>query len=185
MKVLRTIGIWVALCMAVSIILTLFSYLVGSPEELPPSVCFLFGVMILAGPIMGTVYINRRIAQREEDDEEDDNRVSSCINNDSVLFQNNIHSIEFEVAGLTHRSQKAINRAEELADGETVYLIKDPTNPYDENAIKIMTDDDIHIGYVPRFLCTEVAELMDGDTGIAYVDYINYGKYCPFVHLYM
>ena len=95
------------------------------------------------------------------------------------------HLIEFEVAGLMHRSSKAIKRAEDLMYEEFVYLVKEPTNPHDKNAIKVITADDIHIGYVPRFLCTDVAELMDGDMDIAYVDYIKYGKHCPFVHLYM
>ena len=188
MKILKTIGVWFALSMAASVILTLFSSLFGGPEELPPFFSFLFGIIVFAGPIIGTVYINRRIAQQAEEDEEEDmeNLNSSHSDYASASFkEEQPHLVEFEVAGLTYCSPEAIDRAGELFYGEIVYLVKDPTNPYDEGAIKVMTDDDIHIGYVPRYLCTEIADLMGGDTGIAHVDYINYGKYCPFVHLYI
>lgn len=186
MKVLKTIGIWFALNMAVFLIFSFLSPLFGNFENLPPFLSFLFSVIFFAGPIIGTVYINRRLErQRDKEDEEEKGKLFTSCNENLLPSFKNEHLIEFEVAGLTHRSPEAIDRAGELSYGETVYLVKEPDNPYDEGAIKIMTDDDIHIGYVPRYLCAEVAGLMDGDTGIAHVDYINYGKYCPFVHLYM
>ena len=91
----------------------------------------------------------------------------------------------FEVAGLSYRSKEAQERAEILMSNESVYLEKDPANPYDSNAIKVYSSDHVHLGYVPKYLCSEILEKMDDDTVIAYVDYVKSGKYCPFVHLYM
>lgn len=91
----------------------------------------------------------------------------------------------FEVAGLSYRPKEAQERAEILMSNESVYLEKEPTNPYDSNAIKVYSSDHVHLGYVPKYLCSEILEKMDDDTVIAYVDYVKSGRYCPFVHLYM
>lgn len=189
MKVLKTIGIWFALNMAIFVICSSLSPLFGNFENFPSFLSFLFAVIFFAGPIIGTVYINRRLErQRDEEDNEDEEereRLFTSYKESLLPSLKNEHLIEFEVAGLTYRPPEAMDRARKLFFGEKVCLVKEPDNLHDERAIKIMTDDDIHIGYVPRFLCTEVSNLMDGDTGIAYVDYINYGRLCPFVHLYI
>lgn len=91
----------------------------------------------------------------------------------------------FEVAGLSYRPKEAQERADILMSNESVYLEKEPTNPYDSNAIKVYSSDHVHLGYVPKYLCSEILEKMDDDTIIAYVDYVKSGRYCPFVHLYM
>lgn len=92
----------------------------------------------------------------------------------------------FELAGLYYRPKKAKERARELMSKESVFLEKDPTNPHDPNAIRVYSYDDIHLGYVPRYLCSEILEYMDKENAsIAYVDYISYGREdYPFVHLY-
>ena len=92
----------------------------------------------------------------------------------------------FELAGLYYRPKKAKERARELMSKESVFLEKDPTNPHDPNAIRVYSYDYIHLGYVPRYLCSEILEYMDKENAsIAYVDYISYGREdCPFVHLY-
>ena len=92
----------------------------------------------------------------------------------------------FELAGLYYRSKKAKERARELMSNESVFLEKDPTNPHDPNAIRVYSYDDIHLGYVPKYLCSEILEYMDRENAsIAYVDYISYGREdYPFVHLY-
>lgn len=92
----------------------------------------------------------------------------------------------FELAGLYYRSKKAKERARELMSKESVFLEKDPTNPHDPNAIRVYSYDYIHLGYVPRYLCSEILEYMDKENAsIAYVDYISYGREdYPFVHLY-
>lgn len=94
--------------------------------------------------------------------------------------------LSFELAGLYYCSKKAKERARELMSNESVFLEKDPTNPHDPNAIRVYSYDDVHLGYVPKDLCSEILEYMDKENAsIAYVDYINYGREdYPFVHLY-
>lgn len=111
------------------------------------------------------------------------------LNSESSVFQTPTPPTQdilmFEVAGLPYRSKEAQERAEILMSNESVYLEKDPANPYDSNAIKVYSSDHVHLGYVPKYLCSEILEKMDDETIIAYVDYVKSGRYCPFVHLYM
>lgn len=56
-----------------------------------------------------------------------------------------IDYIEFNIAGITHGESIDDHLGEFVAT-----LTPDPTNPYDANAIKIMTDNGHRVGYVPR-----------------------------------
>ena len=59
--------------------------------------------------------------------------------------------IEFNIAGITH--------GERINDhlGEFVATLEpDPTNPYDQNAIKILATNGDRIGYVPKDMTDEV-----------------------------
>ena len=53
--------------------------------------------------------------------------------------------IEFNIAGITHGEHIDEHLGEFVAN-----LVPDHTNPYDTNAIKIMTDNGHRVGYVPR-----------------------------------
>jgi hypothetical protein len=53
--------------------------------------------------------------------------------------------VEFNIAGITHGEHIDEHLGEFVAT-----LVPDPTNPYDANAIKIMTDNGHRVGYVPR-----------------------------------
>lgn len=56
-----------------------------------------------------------------------------------------IDYIEFNIAGITHGDHINKHLGEFVAN-----LVPDPTNPYDANAIKIMTDNGHRVGFVPR-----------------------------------
>ena len=56
-----------------------------------------------------------------------------------------IDYIEFQIAGITHGEHIDEHLGEFIAN-----LVPDPTNPYDANAIKIMTDNGHRVGFVPR-----------------------------------
>ena len=59
--------------------------------------------------------------------------------------------VEFNIAGLTHRD----NIDNYL--GEFVGILQpEPTNPYDNNAIKVLASDGHHVGYVPKDMIAEV-----------------------------
>lgn len=61
--------------------------------------------------------------------------------------------LEFPIAGITH--------GEHINDhlGEFVATLEpDPTNPYDQNAVKIVTSEGHRVGYVPKDQTTYVRE---------------------------
>ena len=53
--------------------------------------------------------------------------------------------IKFRIAGITHGEH-----VDEHLGEFTASLIPDPTNPYDQNAIKIVTCEGHRVGYVPK-----------------------------------
>ena len=61
--------------------------------------------------------------------------------------------IEFQIAGITHGECIDDHLGEFVA-----ILVPDPTNPYDANAIKIMTDNGHRVGYVPRDTTATIRE---------------------------
>ncbi|HCX1085974.1 TPA: HIRAN domain-containing protein, partial [Staphylococcus aureus] len=59
-----------------------------------------------------------------------------------------------------------------------VFLQKEPDNPYDENAIKVMISNEyseFHVGYVPREYASRLVNHMDNI--VSCNAYINGGKY--------
>jgi hypothetical protein len=64
-----------------------------------------------------------------------------------------IDYIEFNIAGITHGEHIDEHLGEFVAT-----LVPDPTNPYDANAIKIMTDNGHRVGFVPRDTTVEIRD---------------------------
>ena len=62
--------------------------------------------------------------------------------------------IEFEIAGITHHADVAMKHL-----GESMaLLVAEPYNPYDPNAIRVMTSDWQLLGYVPRDMTATIRE---------------------------
>lgn len=57
--------------------------------------------------------------------------------------------IFFVVAGSQYRSDEAIERANGLEFQEKLFLEWEKDNPHDPYAVKVLTDDGYHIGYMP------------------------------------
>lgn len=61
--------------------------------------------------------------------------------------------LQFNIAGMSHRD------GVDKYLGEFVgILMAEPDNPYDPNAIKVLTGDGHHVGYVPKDMTSEVSE---------------------------
>lgn len=127
----------------------------------------------------------RQLKKRKEEEElnsvaEEEEEVSS----EPTPPERDVFS--FRLAGLYYRSDEAQKRARKLMSNESVFLEKDPTNPHDPNAIRVYSGDHVHLGYVPRRLCSEILAYMDEtNSNVAYVDYIISGLDCPSVQLYI
>jgi len=66
----------------------------------------------------------------------------------------NLDYVEFNIAGITHHREAAMNHL-----GETMgILVAEPDNLYDANAIRIMTPDWQCVGYVPKDRTDEIRE---------------------------
>jgi len=68
---------------------------------------------------------------------------------------------KIKVAGVTYENrQDTIKDLNEVVD--ELELVREPSNQYDENAIKIMIkESNIDIGYVPRNVAKALAPIMD------------------------
>lgn len=61
---------------------------------------------------------------------------------------------------------------------DDTYLVKDPNNQFDSNAIKIMSNQYGHLGYVPKTHTSIVNSLFNSSDIVMYVDaVITGGKY--------
>ena len=59
--------------------------------------------------------------------------------------------------GIRHLPREAIDRINLLKEGESLYPMLDPLNPFDANAVSLRTADPVWlIGYVPRFFARDV-----------------------------
>lgn len=63
----------------------------------------------------------------------------------------NFDYIEFNIAGLSYR-----DNIEDYLGEHAGRLEAEPSNPYDHNAIKILSGDGHHVGYVPKDMTAEI-----------------------------
>jgi hypothetical protein len=54
-----------------------------------------------------------------------------------------------------------------LRVGDRLLLRREPGNPFDPNAIEIVTEGGVKLGYVPRIAARDLAPRLDGGEGIA------------------
>lgn len=67
-----------------------------------------------------------------------------------------IDYIEFDIAGITHGEHVDDHLGEFIAN-----MVPEPTNPYDSNAIKIVTGNGHRVGYVPKDMTQSVREFVE------------------------
>jgi len=80
-----------------------------------------------------------------------------------------------KVVGVTFDGRQAI--VAKLQVGEEIQLWREPTNPYDENAIRVERLNREQIGYINRFLAADLADIFDAHCGPVkgYVRYLTGG----------
>jgi hypothetical protein len=84
---------------------------------------------------------------------------------DICLFQT-------RVAGAFYRDLMAVEGV--LEENDLLYLVREPENPYDGNAILVTTDDGYVLGYIPKLENPMPAALMDsGKQLYAFLEEIN------------
>ena len=90
-----------------------------------------------------------------------------------------VGSFNFMVAGVTYQGRADLID-KYLIPEQAVFLLREPTNSYDRNAVEIRTVHNVQIGYVPREYAAEMAGMLDaGFRQIAYCTKILEGKRAP------
>jgi single-stranded-DNA-specific exonuclease len=69
------------------------------------------------------------------------------------------HIIETRVVGVTFENRQAVVAL--LTEREQVFLIREPENAFDSNAVKVVRWDHKQIGYLDRYLARNLAPRMD------------------------
>lgn len=66
----------------------------------------------------------------------------------------------YPIIGMKHRGPEAEKIVRGLAMDEALVLERDPANPYDTNAVKVVARGE-HVGFVPKALAALLAKDMD------------------------
>ncbi len=69
------------------------------------------------------------------------------------------YSVIFFAHGLAHRTADERRQAVALAAGASLRIESDAANVADTQALRILAPDGTHVGFVPRYLCSDVHEL--------------------------
>lgn len=84
---------------------------------------------------------------------------------DPILKEHNGEvKITFYIVGVRHYigcDGKDCNKAIDLNIGDRLHLQLEPTNPYDENAIKVLDKANNHVGYIPRYYSESIVEYLN------------------------
>jgi hypothetical protein len=64
-----------------------------------------------------------------------------------------------KVAGVTYENRQQVIK--KLKDGDALILKREPNNPYDKNAIAVLTKSNEQVGYIGKDLAIKLAPLMD------------------------
>jgi len=68
-------------------------------------------------------------------------------------------TVDTPVVGIAYQGRQAVAAA--LSLGDTLWLVREPNNPHDRNAICVVRDNGDQVGYLPKELAAQVAGLMD------------------------
>lgn len=92
--------------------------------------------------------------------------------------------LKTHIAGAYYRDLMAVDGV--LEEGDMLYLVREPENAYDSNAILIATDDGYVLGYLPRAENRFPAALMDSGRALyAFLTDIDLAKSQLFVEIYL
>ena len=68
-------------------------------------------------------------------------------------------SFQTHIVGTTFANRQTV--VVQLVVGEEVYLVREPDNPFDGNAVKVCRGNDQQIGYLDRYLAATISPQLD------------------------
>lgn len=63
--------------------------------------------------------------------------------------------VSFPIRGNAYRQPGERKRYARLENGESLTLEAEPQNPYDPNAVKVLSKEGVHLGYMPRDMAAQ------------------------------
>lgn len=66
------------------------------------------------------------------------------------------NNLQVEVVGGFYRSYEAKQFIKKLSNGDNVYFLPEPSNPYDRNAVMVISETGLHIGYIKKEWAVDV-----------------------------
>lgn len=67
---------------------------------------------------------------------------------------------DFMVVGIRHKEERR-EACDALDEGDRVWLVREPDNVHDRNAIMVKNDEGDELGYVPREVAADLASILD------------------------
>lgn len=123
------------------------------------------------------LYESERISEEEAEEyltEDDD--IIEAMDFEDIDDEEFMDSIVFEIAGTMYRDVNAVREA--IYQNAKVFLISEPTNLYDKNAIRIESEHGVHLGYVPSYM---VCEFDEPSVFNCKIKFIEEGEKAPFI----
>lgn len=115
------------------------------------------GVVIIVGIVFAIAYLVCNNNNTKEQNEPvykkaDYSTSSSSSSYSSSRIGDNYSSDEIKVVGGFYRSNEAkFFLRNELSVGDHVFMIPEPDNKYDSNAVMVISSNGLHIGYIPKY----------------------------------
>ena len=79
------------------------------------------------------------------------------------IDKNGIYHTHFFAHGLRYMPKCSIDRAAELATGDSLALSHDLQNPHDRQALLLHTEDRYNLGYCPRYLARDIFPILQAN----------------------
>lgn len=83
-------------------------------------------------------------------------KTKSPVQTKSVYSKDVWADLYVGVVGGFYRSYEAKQFIKKLSNGDNVYFLPEPSNPYDSNAVMVISDTGLHIGYIERNFAEDV-----------------------------
>ena len=78
---------------------------------------------------------------------------------DSPKLDRETHPYTVKVVGVTYEGRQAI--VAQLEVGEELFLVREPFNAYDPNAIRVERNNKQQVGYIDRYLAAQISSNLD------------------------
>lgn len=92
-------------------------------------------------------YLSNKTSNYEDSSSKTYHTTNAAPKRQTYTMDNNL---QVEVVGGFYRSYEAKQFIKKLSNGDNVYFLPEPSNPYDRNAVMVISETGLHIGYIKK-----------------------------------